>query len=101
MEPDINIDPSSSCPSDTVQDSLPPKSLVVYQKAWNEFISVMKISEETQPTQEDYLGFLKYLREERGYRGKSMSSILSRLNGLHSKKFGTQIFFVLNISSSF
>ena len=64
------------------------KSKSVYEQVFNEFVDHVKIPPGQQPTEDDYLTFLSHMRENRKYKGTSLTSILSRLDSVTAFRYG-------------
>ena len=87
-----NFDPSNF-PSrdDIIKDTLPAKSKEMYEDAWSKFVDIMKIPGDSKPTEDDYLRYMWHLRNNLGFKGSSLTSILSRLAAIHCRRFGSSL----------
>lgn len=70
-----------------VQDLLPQKSKNAYLKTWDSMLSWNTVNEENL-SEEHFLGYLNYLREEKHLQGSSLWCTFSKLNAANQAKFG-------------
>lgn len=78
----------------------PAKSKARYEKSWTDFVEFLDTNSKTNsdsnsraniPTEEDYLSYFDYLHRIKEWKFSTIWSTFSKLNGTHSKLYGSRL----------
>ena len=73
-----------------LEETLPEKSKVLYQKRWVSFLAYMG-EPARRPLEIDFLQYFDYLRTEKKLESSTIWSIYSSLNSLHQREYGEKL----------
>jgi hypothetical protein len=72
-----------------LMDSIPQKSIAIYKKTWSIFRNFLGTNnDDIAPSEKNYIQFFDFMRRKKKYKGSTLWSVYSRLNGCHSRLYG-------------
>lgn len=69
-------------------ETIPPKSAAIYRKSWADFYKFLRLPEDQQPTEANYLFYFDYLRRTKKFKGSTLWTLYAHLNGCHQRLYG-------------
>ena len=72
-----------------MQEVVPAKSAKNYAQTWDTFRKFL--GHEQEPTEQEYMQYLDFLKMDKGYKASSFWCLFSKLNGMHHRRYGTKL----------
>ena len=74
---------------DILGETIPKKSKKLYTKRWEDF--KIYLQSDAEPTEDDYLQYMDWLKKEKKYQASTIWTIYSMLNSAHQNYYGKRL----------